>query len=136
MYEVQTREFPSRSILCLKRNVDGWAGAWTLGKVSDDSDGPLEWCRPAPQDQAEALAAGFAELSLRVEPAHQEAFVNIGPGGQTSSAQWQLVSEALHAWGDERGVRPSDLAMRITYLATPPRTKDSSPNCDFAVPFQ
>ncbi len=31
-YEVETREMPRRSLLCLKRNVDGQAGAWTLGK--------------------------------------------------------------------------------------------------------
>lgn len=30
MYEVQTREIPSRALLCLKRNVDGWMGAWAL----------------------------------------------------------------------------------------------------------
>jgi hypothetical protein len=119
--------------------MEGRAGAMLCiywGEVSDDSDGPLEWCRPVPQDQAETLAAGIAELSLRAEPAHQEAFVSIGSDGQTNSAQWQLVSEALHAWGEVRGVRPSDLAMRITYLPTPPRTEDSSPDCDFAVPFQ
>jgi DNA-binding transcriptional MerR regulator len=122
MCEVQTREIPNRSILCLKRNVDGWAGAWALGKefvalfkerpvphlegragaafciywgeVSDDSDGPLEWCRPVP-DRAEALAVAFPELSLRSEPAHQEAFVDLGPYGQTSGPQWQLLSESL-----------------------------------------
>ncbi len=32
MYEVQTREIPDRSILCLKRHVEGEAGAWALGK--------------------------------------------------------------------------------------------------------
>ena len=32
MYEVETREMPSRSLLCLKRNVEGEAGAWAFGK--------------------------------------------------------------------------------------------------------
>ena len=31
MYEVETRDMPQRSLLCLKRNVDE-AGAWSLGK--------------------------------------------------------------------------------------------------------
>ena len=164
MYEVETREIPRRSLLCLKRNVDGQAGAWALGKefvglfkerpaprmegragaafciywgeISDDSDGPLEWCRPVPDEQAETLAAAFAELSLRTEPAHQEAFVNLGPGGQVSTPQWQLISESLHTWGGERGVQPSELGVRITYLATPPITNDSVPDCDFAVPLR
>ena len=163
MYEVEERDIPNRSLLCLKRNVEGWAGAWAFGKefigllkeralppmegragaffciywgeVSDDSDGPLEWCRPVPDDEAEILATQFPELTLRTEPAHREAFVNIGPGGQTSAVQWELVVESLHAWGEQRGFEPTDLGIRITYLAPSPRTADSVPDCDFAVPF-
>lgn len=163
MYEVETREVPRRSLLCLKRNVEGWADAWAFGKefvgllkeralphiegrtgaafciywgeVNDDSDGPLEWCRPVPDEDAEVLATQFPELTLRTEPAHREAFVNIGLGDQTSGVEWQLVSESLHTWGEEHGVEPNDLGVRITYLAPPPRTEDSAPDCDFAVPF-
>jgi len=105
------------------------------GEVSDDSDGPLEWCRPVPAAEAKALAAQFPELSLRTEPAHTEAFVDLGPGGQTSAVQWQLVWESLHAWGEERGAEPNELGVRITYYAPPPRTEGSAPDCDFAVPF-
>jgi DNA-binding transcriptional MerR regulator len=163
MYGVGTREIPRRSVLCLKRNVEGEAGAWAFGKefvgllkertlphmegragaafciywgeVSDDSDGPIEWCRPVPDGEADELAKQCPELTLRTEPAHREAFVNIGPGGQTNAVQWQLVSESLHAWADERGVEPNDLGVRITYFAPPPRTEGSVPDCDFAVPF-
>jgi DNA-binding transcriptional MerR regulator len=163
MYEVRTRQIPNRNLLCLKRNVDGEAGAWSLGKefvallkarpmpqmegragaafciywglVTEDSDGPLEWCRPVPDDQAGALAEQRPELSLRTEPAHREAFVDLGPGGQTGTLQWQLVSDNLHAWGEERGVVPNTLGVRITYLAPPPRSADSVPDCDLAVPF-
>jgi hypothetical protein len=119
-------------------HMEGRAGAvfciyW--GEVSDDSDGPLEWCRPVPNGEAEELATQFPELTLRTEPAHREAFVNIGPGGQTNAVQWQLVSESLRTWGDEREIEPNDLGVRITYLAPPPRTEDSAPDSDFAVPF-
>ena len=103
MYEVNTSEIPERSLLCVKRNVTGEKAAWAFGKefiallrhyqfpqiegragaffqifwgeVSEDSDGPIEWCRPVPPDQAEALAARCPELTLRTEPAHGEAFV-------------------------------------------------------------
>jgi hypothetical protein len=51
---------------------------------------------------ATALATRCPELTLRAKAPHTEAFVNIGPGGQTSAAQWQLVSGSLHAWGEER----------------------------------
>ena len=36
------------------REGTGFCIYW--GEVNDDSDGPIEWCRPVPDDQAEALA--------------------------------------------------------------------------------
>jgi len=175
MYEVATREIPERSLLCLKRNVDP-QGAWALGKefiailrerplptmngregavfsiywgeVSADSDGPVEWCKPIPGADAQALASHYPELSLRTEPAHREAYVALpndalpaGPGGNPG-VQWQLASDALQAWAEEGGInpadlelKPEDLGVRITYLATEPVTQTSAPYCDFAVPF-
>ena len=170
MYEVATREIPERSLLCLKRNVDE-QGAWALGKefvailrerplprlagregamfsifwgeVSADSDGPIEWCKPVPSADADAIAAQYPELSLRTEPAHQEAFITLpaGPGG-SPVVQWQPASEALHAWADEHAIRPEgldlkpeDLGLRITYLASEPVSQASAPDCDLAVPF-
>jgi DNA-binding transcriptional MerR regulator len=169
MYEVATREMPQRSLLCLKRNVDE-PGAWALGKefvgivrdrrlprlagregavfaiywgeVSADSDGPIEWCKPVPDAGAEALAAQFPELTLRVEAAHREAYVDMGVGGQADGAQWRLAEEALRTWAENQGIgpeqlalTPKDLGVRITYLASGPPTETSAPECDFAVPF-
>lgn len=169
MYEVASREMPQRSLLCLKRNVDE-SGAWAFGKefiaiirdqrlpripgregavfsiywgqVSADSDGPVEWCKPVPAAEAEELAAQLPELTLRVEPAHREAYVDLGPGGQTSPAQFQLAFEALRSWADAQGIddkqlslTPGDLGVRITYLASQPPNEQSAPDCDFAVPF-
>ena len=85
---------------------------------------------------------------MRTEPAHREAYVALpndalptGPGGNPG-VQWQLASEALHAWAVEHGIDPEDLALkpedlgvRITYLASEPVTETSAPYCDFAVPF-
>jgi DNA-binding transcriptional MerR regulator len=173
MYEVATREIPERSVLCLKRNVDE-KGAWALGKefiailrerplpkmegregamfsiywgeVSADSDGPVEWCKPIPESDAQALASHYPELSLRTEPAHREAYVAIpndplptGPGGNPG-VHWQLAGEALRAWAAEHGIdaenQVEDLGMRITYFATGPITATSAPYCDFAAPFR
>jgi DNA-binding transcriptional MerR regulator len=173
MYEVKTREIPERSVLCLKRNVDE-KGAWALGKefiailrerplpkmegregamfsiywgeVSADSDGPVEWCKPVPEADAQTLASHYPELSLRIEPAHREAYVAIpndplptGPGG-SPSVHFQLAGEALRAWAGERGIdaenRVEDLGMRITYFSSSwPVTATSAPYCDFAAPF-
>ena len=160
MYEVNTREIPERSLLCVKRNVTGVENAWAFGKEfiallrryqlppiegragaffciywgegSEDSDGPMEWCRPVPADEAEALAARCPELTLRVEPAHQEAFVKIGDG-QIDGAEWQLVEQSLHAWSDQQpDILPTDLGLRITYL---PSEMGQGRYQDFAVPF-
>jgi DNA-binding transcriptional MerR regulator len=118
------------------------------GEVSADSDGPVEMCKPVPGAAAQALASHYPELTLRTEPAHREAYVALpndalpaGPGGNPA-VQWQLASEALHAWAVEHGIederltlKPEDLGLRITYLATGPVTETSAPYCDFAVPF-
>jgi hypothetical protein len=72
---------------------------------------------------------------LRTEPAHEEAFAHLGAGNQIGSAQWQLVSESLRAWGMENLRQASELGVRLTFLAVPPVTADSAPDCDFAVPL-
>jgi DNA-binding transcriptional MerR regulator len=160
VYEVSTREMPDRSLLCLKRNVAGVDRAWAFGKefiallqhyqlppipgragaffciywgeVSEDSDGPMEWCRPVPPDEAEALAARCPELTLRAEAAHQEAFVKIGDG-QADGAEWYLVEQSLHAWSDQQpGVWPADLGVRMTSL---PSEVGQGSYQDFAIPF-
>lgn len=172
MYEVATREMPERSLLCLKRNVDE-AGAWALGKefvgilrdrrlprlpgregavfsiywgeVSSDSDGPVEWCRPVPVADVDALAARVPELTPRVEPAHREAYVALGPGGPegvASAATFALASQALQTWAEDQGLdptrlslRPEELGLRITYLWSATRSAPGGPDCDWAVPF-
>ena len=163
VYEVKTREIPERSLLCVKRNVTGEKAAWAFGKefiallrhykfpqiegragaffqifwgeVSEDSDGPIEWCRPVPADQAEALAARCPELTLRTEPAHGEAFVPIRDG-QLDGADWQVGSRSLEAWSDQQqhnvDIRLASLGLRITYL---PSEVGQDTYQDFAVPF-
>jgi DNA-binding transcriptional MerR regulator len=163
VYEISTREIPERSLLCLKRNVTGEKAAWAFGKefiallrhyqlpqipgragaffciywgeVNDDSDGPMEWCRPVPADEAKALAARCPELTLRTEPAHQEAFVKIGVG--IDPADWQVVSRSLEAWSEQQrdlhlATGMADLGLRITYL---PSEVGQDTYQDFAVPF-
>jgi hypothetical protein len=129
--------------------IEGREGAFFCiywGQVSADSDGPVEWCRPVPQAEAHALAEHYPELTLRTEPAHREAFVALpgGPGGIQAQAavHWQLALESLQAWAQEQGIederltlKPEDLGLRTTYLATAPVTETSDPGIDLAVPF-
>jgi DNA-binding transcriptional MerR regulator len=87
MYEIAVRDIPARSLLTLLRYVhadeqipvgreflfgrmrkgavpspEGIAGAPFMiyhAEVTEDSDGPVEWCWPVPGDQAAAIAPGF-----------------------------------------------------------------------------
>jgi DNA-binding transcriptional MerR regulator len=165
MYEVATREMPERALLCLKRNVEV-QDMWGFGKefigilrernlpkiagregamfsiywamVTGDSDGPVEWCRPVPREDAEMLASQNPELTLRIEPAHEEAYIAM----KYDFTEWQSLSDALQDWATVQGIdddalaiRPEDLGIRITYLAPDPVTATSVPDCDFAAPF-
>jgi hypothetical protein len=173
MYEVKTREMPQRSLLCMKRNVDESA-MWAFGKefiaimrdrrlpmiggqegaffcifwgqVSADSDGPAELCKPVPDAEAEGLAARCPELTLRIEPAHREAYVDLGRAGAAGldTAQWH-ADEALRTWAEAQhlddkqlSLTPADLGVRLTYLyrASQPPSETIGPDCDFAIPFK
>ena len=139
MREVSTRAIPGRRVASVSRHVTitgaeaffaeafprlralspglpGIEGAPYVvyyGEVSQDSDGPVEWCKPVPATEAEGLAAQFPELTLRVEPAHREAYVDLGPGGQISPAQWQLADEALRSWADAQGIHPKQKQLSL-----------------------
>ncbi len=130
--------------LPLIEGIEGIEGAPFLiliyyGEVSADSDGPVEFCRPVPAVQAKELATRYPELTLRTEQAHEEAFIRLGAYGaspQLSGAQWQLVSESLRGWSTAEQRMPSDLGVRLTYVAVPTRTPGSGPEVDFALPLR
>ena len=65
--------------------------------MNQDSDGPVEFCWPVPQDLAGQLAASFPGLTLRTEPAHQEAYVHLDQ--DATAAQWQLARGLGHGLG-------------------------------------
>jgi hypothetical protein len=163
MYDVVTREIPHRSLLCLMRHVDGEAGAWALGKefigifkerplprmegaagalfcifhgeVGEDGDGPLQWCRPVPEEEAEQIASQYPELGLRTEAAHEEAVIHLGVYGETPPAQWQLISETLQTWSVEQNRELSGLGVRVVYRVLGPESAAKGPDCDFAAPL-
>ena len=162
MYDVGTRELPARQLLCLQRHLnaadtvslgkefigrfrtgdvpriegpDRVAGAPFVifyGHVSEDSDGPVEWCRPVPDGQAAELAAQFPDLTLRTDPAHEEAFVRL-PTAEEAGRQWLPVMQAMESWAEARHRQP---AGGIRQLLIWPRTSPGyGPECDFAVPL-
>ena len=166
MYEVKVRDVPARSVLCLLRHASTEQEVWDLGKevlgmlkaqpapvpriegvagaaflvyygeVNQDSDGPVEFCWPVPEDQAGQLAASFPGLTLRTEPAHQEACVHLDQ--DATEAQWQAVGDSALAWAAEQQRQPSDLGLRVTLLTTAAPVTDASRRggSDFALPLR
>jgi DNA-binding transcriptional MerR regulator len=131
-HPIEVRHVPARRMLCLRRHVtpdelvllgrdlivrrtrnlprlDGVTGAPFViyhGLVTTDSDGPIEWCRPIPDERAEEIAADFPDLTLRAEPAHEEAYVH-RPSAQSDPEAW-LVMQSLAAWAVEHGRTPAE----------------------------
>jgi DNA-binding transcriptional MerR regulator len=158
MYEVTVRDMPARSLLTAQRHVTeqeitafttelvlrvggrtpglpGIAGAPFLvyyGEVSVDGDGPVEWCRPVPDDDAAAVAERFG-MTLRVEPAHREAYVRL-TAAHTDATHGVLAGEALDRWCAANGEKPS-AAPRQIFIADLRSAAPGDPACDVAVPL-
>jgi len=117
--------------------LDGIAGAPFViyhGEVSADSDGPIEWCWPVPEDQAAEVAAKHPDLTLRTEPAHQEVYVHQGMAAQVSGPQAAVAIESLVAW-TAQNQRQLTGAPRQIFLSNP-ANGGAGPDCDFAIPLR
>jgi DNA-binding transcriptional MerR regulator len=166
MHEVKVRDIPARSLLCLLRHASSEEEVWAMGKevigmlkaqpvpvpriegvagaaflvyygeVNQDSDGPVEVCWPVPQDLAGQLAASLPGLTLRTEPAHQEACVRVGQ--DATAAQWQAAGDSALAWVAGQQRQPSDLGLRVTLLTTtaPVTGASKRSGSDFALPLR
>ena len=80
--------------------IEGIAGCPFLvyyGEVSEDSDGPVELCRPVAADSTAGPAAAMADVQCRVEPAHDEAFIRLAMKDMGWPALAPAV-DALEAW--------------------------------------
>jgi DNA-binding transcriptional MerR regulator len=160
MYEVELREVPERRMLCVLRRlhadqlivksrelflnplreaqvprIEGVAGAPFLifhGEVSGDSDGPVEWCRPVPADEAERLAAELPAFALRTEPAHQEAFVRLGIAeAAEGGTEAELALQSMREWAAEYHREPNG-GIRMVLIHNP-ANGGRGPDREFAV---
>jgi DNA-binding transcriptional MerR regulator len=160
MYEVSVRDVPERTLLCLLRHVrhdelfavgrefiarfregvprvEGVFGAAFvvyLGEVSQDSDGPIEWCRPIPGEQAAQIAARFPDLTLRTQGAYQEAFVRQGPATRVNLDQTMLAFESLFAWAAEQK-RKLNGAPRQVFIQNP-ANGEIGPDSELGIPLR
>ena len=156
-YDIQTRNIPERTLLSISRHlhaaetdaffddafarlrsaapgVEGIAGCPFLvfyGEVSDDSDGPLELCRPVADGSAVAPAA---DIELRTEPAHEEVFIRLALKDMGWPALMPAV-DALEAWVRGQRREPAG-ALRQVLIADQRTAAPSTPVCDLSVPLR
>lgn len=161
MYDVNIREIPSRSLICFRCEVnadrfhtvgksftrrfrgaavprpDGIAGAPFVvfhGSVDDDSDGPVEWCWPVPHQQAEQLATAFPDLSLRLEDAHDEAFIRVQSPGVGLPQMTVALTDVLLTWIEQQQ-RHAAGDVRQILDPTPPAPGHRA-GCDWGIPLR
>jgi DNA-binding transcriptional MerR regulator len=158
MDDVDVRSVPSRTLLTAQRHVtiaeitafstelvvrvggrapglpgiDGAPFLVDYGEVGADGDGPVEWCRPVPDDGAAAVAQRFG-MDLRVEAAHREAFVRL-TAGETDATHGVLATEVLAQWCAARDERPCG-APRQVFFADLRSARPDEPACDVVVPL-
>lgn len=157
-YDIQTRTIPERTLLIIGRHlhasetgaffddafarlrsagpgVEGIAGCPFLvfyGEVSDDSDGPIELCRPV----AASVGVGpaMADVQLRAEPAHDEVFIRLA----LKEMGWPALApaaDALEAWVSE-GRREPGGVLRQVLIADQRTATPDTPVCDLSIPLR
>ena len=159
-YDVQTRIIPERTLVSISRHlhasetdgffgeaftrlrsagpgVEGIAGCPFLvfyGEVSDDSDGPVELCRPVAPGSDTGQAAAMAGVQIRVEPAHDEVFIRLAMKDMGWPALAPAV-DALEAWTREQQREPAG-ALRQVLIADQRTASPATPVCDLSVPLR
>jgi DNA-binding transcriptional MerR regulator len=151
-YDIQTRSVGARTIVSLNRHVhtseaeaffvsafgelrasgpgltgvEGFPYVVYYGEVSDDSDGPIELCRP--------VAAAPEGLESRVDPAHEEAYIRVAKKDLAWPALAPAV-DALEAWVRQEGRQPSG-ALRQVLIADHRTASPDTPVADLTIPLR
>jgi DNA-binding transcriptional MerR regulator len=159
-YDIQTRSIPERTLLAISRHlhanqtdgffsdafarlrsagpgITGIAGCPFLifyGEVSDDSDGPVELCRPVADSTAAVPAPATADIQLRAEAAHDEVFIRLARKDMSWPAMLPAV-DALQAWLREQQREPAG-ALRQVLIADQRTAAPDAPVCDLSVPLR
>ena len=160
VYDIKLRAMPERTLVSINRHVDrsgtdaffqdafsrlraaapgvrGIAGVPFLifyGEVSDDSDGPIELCRPIERDPAADPPRRTADLQWRVEPAHEEAYIRLA----MKDLGWPAIlpaCDALEQWLNDQGRKPAG-PLRQLLLADQRTASPDTPACDLSVPLR
>ena len=159
-YDIQTRTVPERKVLSINRHlyanetdaffdeafarlrsaapgIEGIAGCPFLvfyGDVSDDSDGPMELCRPVAHSTIGATSPAMADVQLRVESAHDEVFIRLA----MKDIGWPAMApavDAIEAWAREQRREPAGPLRQVLIADQRSATPDTLV-CDLTVPLK
>lgn len=159
-YDIQTRSMPERKLLTISRHlhaaeadaffddafarlrsagpgIDGIAGCPFLifyGEVSNDSDGPMELCRPVADGVRADAAPASTDLQLRVEAPHEEAFIRLAMNEMGWPAMLPAV-DALQAWARQQRREPAG-ALRQVLIADQRGAGPDTAVCDLTMPLR
>jgi len=159
MYDVQVRTLPARTVVSVRRHVDrgavdgfvveafarlsatgpwleGIAGAPYLvfyGEVSEDSDGPVEVCRPVAA-ACDAMDTVGPEVQCRLEAVHDEAYVRLALRDLGWPAVLPVI-DALDRWVRENGREPAG-DLREVFIADPRTAAPETLVCDLTMPLR
>ena len=112
--------------------IEGIAGCPFVvyyGEVSDDSDGPVELCRPVA-----AATRPIPTSRHRTEPSHEEVFIRVA----MKHMGWPALapaSDALEAWVRDRQKAPAG-ALRQVLIADQRTAGPDTAVCDLSVPLR
>ena len=155
MFDVQTRTIPEQKVATLERHVtaeglpefigdslgklysyvtesgqqvEGVPFVAYHGEVNADSDGPAEACVPFT-----GSLEPEGEVRIRLEPAHQEAFVRL----TKAQVVFPDILEAYEAVNDhlKRLEKTPSGSPREVYFADWETLRDDDPACDIAFPY-
>jgi len=156
MLDIAVREVPERTLLSAQRHLTvdrltefatdlvlrigdgtvpgicGIEGAPFLiyyGLVDEDNDGPVEFCRAVPTDQADRIVTRFPDLVIRREAAHQEAYVRLTKA-ESGPVDGLRAFQALERWAADHTAQLT--APRTVYFADPRTAADTTPVIDVA----
>jgi DNA-binding transcriptional MerR regulator len=159
-YDIKTRAVPARTIMSVSRHlhasetgaffadgfarlraagpgIEGIAGCPFViyyGEVSEDSDGPVELCRPVAGDAAAGDRAPADGLQARTEEAHDEVFIRVA----MKDVAWPALApalDALESWVRGSG-RQAAAPPRQVMFADMRAAGPDEPVCDLTVPLK
>jgi DNA-binding transcriptional MerR regulator len=159
-YDIETRAIPDRALVSVSRHLhlseteEFFAGAFArlrsagpgiegiagcpfvvyYGEVSEDSDGPVELCRPVAGAPAADGPPGQEALVSRTEAAHDEAFIRL----RAKDMNWPAVAPALDAletWLRQNSRQPAAPPRQVLIADLRTATPDT-PAFDLSVPLR